>query len=242
MSTTGKRVSILISGRGSNMIALIRAARDSAFPAEIVGVISDKADAGGLKLAAAEGIANRAILRRDFASKDAHDAAIDAALVEMGAEIVCLAGYMRLLTAGFVQKWAGRMINIHPSLLPSFKGLDTHKRALDAGLLIHGCTVHYVTHDMDAGPIIAQAAVPVLPGDDADALSARVLKAEHQLYPQALRMVAAGDVAMQGERTVLLRSEAYAHDAQMLIAPLPLRQGNRSDEPVDLELLARSTP
>jgi len=242
MSSTARRVAILISGRGSNMVALIRAAKDPAFPAQIVGVVSDKSDAAGLKLAEVEGIPNRAIQRKDFADKHAHEAAIDAALAEMGAEIVCLAGYMRLLTAEFTQRWQGRMINIHPSLLPSFKGLESHARALEAGLTIHGCTVHFVTPDMDAGPIIMQAAVPVLPGDDVAALSARVLKAEHQIYPAALRMVATGDVAMQGGRAILARPELYATSGPMLYSPLPVSTATDRDGSIDLETLARSTP
>ncbi|MEO5759499.1 MAG: phosphoribosylglycinamide formyltransferase, partial [Mesorhizobium sp.] len=185
-----KRTAVLISGRGSNMTALIAAASDPGFPAEIVGVISDKADAAGLGIARARGIPTQVISRGEHGSKQAHDAAIDAALVAFNAEIVALAGYMRILTSGFVEKWQGRMINIHPALLPAFKGLDTHTRALAAGMRIHGCTVHFVTPEMDDGPIIAQAAVPVMVGDNADALAARVLKAEHQLYPLALGLVA----------------------------------------------------
>lgn len=235
MSTPRKRTVILISGRGSNMAALIDAASDPAFPAEIVGVISDEANAAGLGIAASRGIATKVVARSDHASKDAHDAAIDAALASFGAEIVALAGYMRLLTTGFVEKWQGRMINIHPALLPSFKGLDTHSRALDAGIRVHGCTVHFVTPAMDDGPIIAQAAVPVLIDDDEPTLSARVLKAEHRLYPLALKLFAEGKVRMEGGRT------AYSsfHDTigqDEIAAPNPAR-----DE-IDLEQLARITP
>jgi formyltetrahydrofolate-dependent phosphoribosylglycinamide formyltransferase len=232
-----KRVAVLISGRGSNMTALIAAAADPDYPAEIVGVISDTADAAGLGIAAARGIPAQAIIREDFASKDAHDAAIDAALAKMGAEIVALAGYMRLLTDGFVGKWQGRMINIHPALLPLFKGLDTHRKVLDAGMRVHGCTVHFVTSDMDGGPIIAQAAVPVMDGDGEDALAARVLKAEHQLYPLALGLVAEGKARMEAGRTVF--SDMVEDDANaraVVIAPRPLRTE------VDLEQLARATP
>jgi len=200
MSSTARRVAILISGRGSNMVALIRAAKDPAFPAQIVGVVSDKSDAAGLKLAEVEGIPNRAIQRKDFADKHAHEAAIDAALAEMGAEIVCLAGYMRLLTAEFTQRWQGRMINIHPSLLPSFKGLESHARALEAGLTIHGCTVHFVTPDVDCGPIVAQAEVRVEPGDDPATLAARVLEQEHRLLPEVVGRFCAGRLRLEDGR------------------------------------------
>ena len=165
------------------------------------------------------------------------DAAIDAALSAFNAEIVALAGYMRILTTGFVEKWQGRMINIHPALLPAFKGLDTHARALAAGMRIHGCTVHFVTSEMDDGPIIAQAAVPVMVGDNADALAARVLKAEHRLYPLALGLVAEGRARMERGRTVFARFADDADNASaMMIAPTPLR------EEIDLEQLARITP
>jgi formyltetrahydrofolate-dependent phosphoribosylglycinamide formyltransferase len=187
-----KRTSILISGRGSNMAALIAAAADPSFPAEIVSVISNDAEANGLQMAAQNGIQTRAIARKDYSSREEHDAAIDAALGESRSEMVCLAGYMRRLTAGFVEKWSGRMINIHPALLPAFKGLDTHAAALSAGVRIHGCTVHFVTAEVDAGPIIAQAAVSVPAEDDEARLAARVLKAEHRLYPLALSLVASG--------------------------------------------------
>ncbi len=235
MTQHRKRTVILISGRGSNMAALIEAAEDSAFPAEIVGVISDQADAGGLQLAAAKGIATRIVSRSDFASRQAHDDAIDAELAGFGAQIVCLAGYMRILTPGFVERWQGRMINIHPALLPSFKGLDTHARALAAGQRIHGCTVHFVTPEMDDGPIIAQSAVPVLIGDDEQALSARVLKAEHELYPMALRLVAEEKARMEGGRTVFSNFEA-PDQGGTLTSPGP------ADKPIDLEALARITP
>jgi phosphoribosylglycinamide formyltransferase 1 len=232
-----KRTVVLISGRGSNMTALIAAATNPGYPAEIVGVISDRANAAGLGIAAARGIATKVISRADYTSKEAHDAAIDAALASFGAEIVALAGYMRILGARFVEKWLGRMINIHPALLPAFKGLDTHARALRAGIRIHGCTVHFVTLDMDDGPIIAQAAVPVMVGDNEDMLAARVLKAEHRLYPLALGLVAEGKARMEGGRTVLAH---FADDADnstsVVMAPDPLR------EETDLEHLARITP
>lgn len=235
MTSQRKRTVILISGRGSNMAALIDAAAEPTFPAEIVGVISDKADAPGLNIAASRGIATKVVARADHASKDAHDEAIHSALATFGADIVALAGYMRLLTAGFVEKWHGRMINIHPALLPSFKGLDTHQRALDAGIRVHGCTVHFVTAAMDDGPIIAQAAVPVLIDDDEPTLSARVLKAEHRLYPLALKLFAEGKVRMEGNRTAFSGfADTIGQDE--IAAPNPAR------EEIDLEQLARITP
>jgi len=185
-----RRVAILISGRGSNMRALLEAARDPEFPAEIVLVLSNRPDAAGLDLARANGVPAVAIEHRAFGrDRAAHEAAIQQVLLEHRVEIVCLAGYMRLLTPFLVQAWAGRMLNIHPSLLPEFPGVDTHARALAAGVAEHGCTVHLVTEEMDAGPIIAQARVPVLPSDDEDTLSARVLAQEHALYPKALKIL-----------------------------------------------------
>lgn len=234
MTGTRKKVAILISGRGTNMAKLIEAAEDSSYPAEIVGVISDVPDAPGLVFAADRGIGTAAIPRGDYPSKDAHEDAIDAALQVLGADIVCLAGYMRLLTARFVESWAGRLINIHPSLLPNFKGLDTHRRALEAGLRIHGCTVHFVTAETDGGPIIAQAAVPVLTGDSEAELAARVLKAEHELYPLALRLVADGKASMVNGGTRF--SELTEMRAQTLLAPNPVA------DVLDLEELARITP
>jgi phosphoribosylglycinamide formyltransferase 1 len=232
-----KRTIIMISGRGSNMAALIEAARETGFPARIVGVLSDKADAPGLEIAARAGIATRVVARTDFANGDLHDGAVDEALEELDAEIVCLAGYMRRLSSGFVRKWSGRVINIHPSLLPLFRGLDSHKQALDAGVRIHGCTVHFVTPAIDAGPAIAQAAVPVLPDDSEDTLAARVLAAEHRLYPLALRIVAEGKVTMDGERAVFDGLRVSASDSERsLLSPEP------DTGAVDLELLARFTP
>ena len=204
--TGRKRVAVLISGRGSNMTALIKAAQNPAFPAEIALVVSNKADAKGLETAEAAGIATRVVPYKGHADRDSHDAAIQDVLCDAGIEIVALAGYMRLLTPDFVQKWAGRMINIHPALLPSFKGLDTHRRALEAGVREHGCTVHFVTPAMDEGPIIAQTVVPVEPSDTEDTLAARVLAAEHATYPHALAMVARGDARMGDDGTVVFRS------------------------------------
>ncbi|HVX74150.1 MAG TPA: phosphoribosylglycinamide formyltransferase [Devosia sp.] len=193
--TARKRVAILISGRGSNMAALIEAARAPGYPAEIVGVFSNVADAPGLAVAAAQGIPTAARPHRDYADKPAFEAAMDEVLAGWRADIVCLAGFMRLLSPAFCTRWAGRLINIHPSLLPRHKGLHTHAQALADGVTEHGCTVHFVTPGMDEGPVIAQARVPVLPGDTADTLAARVLVEEHKLYPRALAMLARGDVA-----------------------------------------------
>jgi len=191
--TMRRRTAILISGRGSNMAALIDAARDPDYPAEIALVLANRADAAGLALAEQEGIATRVIAHKPFGRDRAgHEAALDAALRTVGIELVCLAGYMRLLTPFLVGRWAGRMLNIHPSLLPAFPGLHTHARALEAGVKLHGCTVHLVTEATDAGPIVAQAAVPVLADDTEARLAARVLAQEHRIYPLALGLLAAG--------------------------------------------------
>lgn len=188
-----KRVVIFISGGGSNMEALIRAAQAPDFPAEIVSVFSDKSDAGGLAKAQAAGIATQVFTRKDYASKEAHEDAILEALAALNPDIICLAGYMRLLTARFIAPYEGRILNIHPSLLPLFAGLHTHQRALDAGMKLAGCTVHLVTEGMDEGPILAQAAVPIVEGDTESSLAARVLKAEHKIYALALSKFASGD-------------------------------------------------
>ena len=172
------------------------------FPAEIVAVISNRPDAGALSIAGRAGIATAVVDHKKFPSREAFDEALDAELRSHEPDLICMAGFMRLLTPGFIGKWEGRMLNIHPALLPSFKGLDTHQRALDAGVRLHGCTVHLVTAEMDAGPIVAQAAVPVLDGDDEDALAARVLKAEHRLYARALMAWAEGRARLEGERVV----------------------------------------
>jgi phosphoribosylglycinamide formyltransferase-1 len=192
-----KRVAILISGRGSNMAALIKAAETPDYPAEIVLVVSNRRDAGGLATARAAGIGTAVV---DHAAYGKDRAAFDAALQEVLAQhdvaIVCLAGFMRILTADFVTQWQGRMINIHPALLPSFKGLDTHARALEAGVKIHGATVHFVVPEMDSGPIIAQGAVAVHDDDSEATLAARVLAVEHRIYPMALRLVAEGRIEL----------------------------------------------
>ena len=199
-----KRVGILLSGRGSNMAALVEAAQaDPAFPAEPALVLSNRADAAGLAFAADKGIETAVVDHKPFGKdREAFEHALDARLRKSGVELVCLAGFMRLLTPWFVEQWRDRLINIHPSLLPSFKGLHTHERALETGVRLHGCTVHFVRAEMDDGPIIAQAAVPVLPGDDPDTLAARVLTMEHRLYPLALSLVAAGKVRVEDERAV----------------------------------------
>jgi phosphoribosylglycinamide formyltransferase-1 len=216
MTTPRKRVVVFISGGGSNMLALLKATRAADYPAEIVGVIADKADAGGLAKAAAEGIATFAFVRKEFASKEAHEEAILAQLAALSPDIICLAGYMRLLSGRFIQAYEGRIINIHPSLLPLFPGLHTHQRAIDAGMRIAGCTVHFVTEGMDEGPVIGQAAVPVLTDDTADALAARVLTIEHQIYPQALRLFAEGNVRMEGGKAVSLARTPAANGQQAL--------------------------
>jgi phosphoribosylglycinamide formyltransferase 1 len=201
---TGKSlpVGVLISGRGSNLQALIDACAEPGFPARIVLVISNKANAYGLTRAEKAGIPTAVIDHKSYPDRVSFDRAVDAALRAAGVELVCLAGFMRILSAAFVDGWHDRLINIHPSLLPAFKGLDTHQRAIDAGVRITGCTVHFVRPAMDDGPIIVQAAVPVLPGDDADALAARILESEHVVYPLALRLVAEGRISVAGAKTV----------------------------------------
>ena len=216
MSMPRKRVVVFISGSGSNMMALLKATAAADYPAEIVGVIADKADAGGLAKAAAEGIATFAFVRKDFASKDAHEEAILAQLEALSPDIICLAGYMRLLSGRFIQRYEGRIINIHPSLLPLFPGLHTHQRAIDAGMRIAGCTVHFVTEGMDEGPVIGQAAVPVLTGDTADTLAGRVLTIEHQLYPQSLRLLAEGNVRMEAGKAISLAKTPAARGQQVM--------------------------
>ncbi|WP_043539260.1 phosphoribosylglycinamide formyltransferase [Salinarimonas rosea] len=181
---------ILISGRGSNMVALLAAARDPDYPARIVLVLSNRPDAGGLSLAREAGIPTAVVDHAAYPDRESFDAALDARLREAGVELVVLAGFMRILTEGFVRAWEGRMINIHPSLLPAFRGTRTHERALAAGVAEHGCTVHHVVPELDAGPTIAQARVPVLPGDTPETLAERVLAEEHTLYPRALADVA----------------------------------------------------
>ncbi|MGU3327199.1 phosphoribosylglycinamide formyltransferase [Methylobacterium mesophilicum] len=204
MAATGKtRVAVLISGRGSNMVALIEAAKDPAYPAEIVLVLSNRPDAAGLAGAAAAGIPARAIDHTGFRDRASFDAALDAELRAADVDLVCLAGFMRIFTPDFVAGWAGRMLNIHPSLLPLFKGTHTHKQALDAGVRLHGCTVHFVVPELDAGPIVAQAAIPVRQGDDPDSLADRVIVQERRLYPAVLALVAGGHARLEGDRVVI---------------------------------------
>ena len=193
MTEPKKRVAILISGRGSNMSALIEAAEAPDYPAEIVGVFSNKLDAPGLDFARAHGVPTVAVSHRDFPSREDFDAVIDQTLAGWGADYVCLAGFMRIFSTGFAQKWTGRILNIHPSLLPLHKGLKPQQQALDAGDSESGCTVHWVIPDLDDGPTILQARVPVKTGDTADTLAARILVEEHKTYPQALAMVVRGE-------------------------------------------------
>jgi phosphoribosylglycinamide formyltransferase-1 len=213
-----KRVAVLISGRGSNMAALIEAARDPGYPAEIQLVVSNRPDAEGLGRARSAGVATTVVDHRPYgADRQAFERALQRVLEEARIELVCLAGFMRLLTPWFVELWKGRMLNVHPSLLPAFRGLDTHARALEAGVKIHGATVHFVAAEMDAGPIVVQAAVPVLDGDDPQALAARVLAVEHQIYPLALKLVAEGRVRIVGQRCLI---EGAATEDSVLVAPL----------------------
>ena len=215
------RVGVMISGRGSNLQALLDACADPAFPAEIVLVISNRPEADGLTRAREAGVATQAIDHREFPDREAFDAEVTAAFEAAGADLVCMAGFMRLVTEGFVAHWRDRLINIHPSLLPLFPGLDTHGRALAAGVKLHGCTVHFVRFDPDTGPIVGQAAVPVLPGDTADTLAARVLVAEHRLYPHCLRLVAEGRVSVRGD--VAAVEDPNIGAAAPLINPAPER-------------------
>jgi phosphoribosylglycinamide formyltransferase-1 len=210
-----RRTAILISGRGSNMVALLDAARDPAYPAEIALVVSNRPDAAGLLRASDAGVPALCVDHKSFADRESFEAALDAALRERAIELVCLAGFMRVLTPWFIARWAGRLINIHPSLLPAFRGLHTHERALAEGVKLHGCSVHYVVPELDAGPIIAQAAVPVNAQDTPDLLGARVLAAEHLLYPLALRLLASGDASLQGGRAVVVAGAADG----LLISP-----------------------
>jgi phosphoribosylglycinamide formyltransferase-1 len=219
-ATSKKRVAILISGRGSNMRSLVEASRAPGYPAEIVLVASNRPDAAGIAWAKAEGIAAIAMDHKHYESRAHFEHQLDGLLNASKVELVCLAGFMRLMTPAFVESWRDRMINIHPSLLPSFKGLHTHARALEAGVKIAGCTVHFVRAEMDEGPIIAQAAVPVLPGDDPDTLAARILAAEHQLYPAALALVASGLISVSGEKIV--HHEAVNQGSSLFSPALPL--------------------
>jgi phosphoribosylglycinamide formyltransferase-1 len=205
-----RRIGVLISGRGSNLRALIEAAGRPSYPAEIVLVISNRPDAAGLGFAREAGIAARVIDHKAFADRPAFERAMTAALEKADAELVCNAGFRRLLTATFVERWRDRQLNIHPSLLPAYKGLHSHERVIADGTRISGCTVHFVREEMDSGPIVAQAAVAVEPSDTAGTLAARVLEVEHRLYPHALDLVASGRAWVEGERTVFARSTGAA--------------------------------
>ena len=210
-------VAVLISGRGSNMTALINAARQPSYPAEIVLVLSNRPDAVGLSHARADGIITTTIDHAEYGrDRECFERSMQQVLDEHRIEIICLAGFMRLLTPSFVKRWEERMLNIHPALLPAFKGLDTHQRALSAGVKIHGASVHFVVAEMDSGPIVAQGAVAVREDDDAETLAARVLAVEHRIYPMALGLVAAGRVRVVGGRCVI-RGGSSPRDA--LIVP-----------------------
>jgi len=212
------KIAVLISGRGSNLQALIDSCGNAEFPVEIVCVISNEPGAAGLDRAAAAGIATDVVPHRDFESRETFEDELDARIRTAGAELIALAGFMRLLTGGFVEAWRDRLVIIHPSLLPAFKGLHTHERVLELGARFTGCTVHFVRPEMDAGPIIAQAAVPVLADDDADSLAARVLEQEHILYPLALRLIAEGKVRVDGELAIV---SGALHPEGATINPAP---------------------
>ena len=210
------KIAVLISGRGSNLQVLLDAAARPDYPAEVVLVISNIADAYGLQRARQAGVATCVIDHKAFADRASFDDAMDIELRRSGAELVCLAGFMRLLGPAFATAWRDRLINIHPALLPSFKGLHTHRRALQAGVKLHGCTVHFVTPELDDGPIIAQGAVPVLDGDDEDRLAARVLEVEHRIYPLAVRLIAEGRVEVTGQ---VVRVRGLSDPGQALVNP-----------------------
>ena len=211
-----KKVAVLISGRGSNMEALIEAARAADCPFEITAVISNNPGAGGLKTAREEGIATAVIDHREFETREAFEEVLYETLLVFAADLVACAGFMRIMTEGFTRRLEGRMLNIHPSLLPAYKGLHTHERALRDGVRLHGCTVHFVTADLDGGPIIIQGAVPVLSGDTADSLAARVLGVEHKIFPRALALVATGQARLEDGRAVI---EADADEAAFITSP-----------------------
>ena len=202
-----KKLVILISGRGSNMEAIVRACSREGWPAQVAAVIANRPDAAGLAFAASQGIATAVVDHRQFPDRDSFDAALAREIDGFSPDLVVLAGFMRVLTPGFVDRYAGRMLNVHPSLLPSFAGLKTHQQALDAGVRLHGASVHFVTSQLDHGPIVIQSAVPVLSGDDAAALAARVLVTEHVIYPRAVRWFVEGRLALDGLRVTLTPPE-----------------------------------
>lgn len=208
MSPVRKRVAVLISGRGSNLQALIDAAGQEGFPAEVALVVSDRPDVQGLQRAERAGVERRVLVPKELGGRVAFEAALNEALGEAAIDLICLAGFMRIFTAEFVARWEGRMINIHPSLLPAFPGLDSHQQALDAGVKLHGCSVHFVDVGVDSGPIIGQAAVPILPDDNADSLADRVLTQEHRLYPRCLELICFGDVQLRDGKAMLASSAA----------------------------------
>ncbi len=203
-----RRVAALVSGRGSNMLSLLNAQDNPAYPAEIAVVISNRPDAGGLMRAAERGVATAIVDHKAFPDRETFERALDQAIRAHEIDLICLAGFMRILTPWFVERWVGKLLNIHPSLLPLFRGTHTHRQALDAGVRIHGCTVHFVVPELDAGPIIAQAAIPVLTGDTETDLADRVLMQEHTLYPQALALVANGEARLEGGRTIFTAPNA----------------------------------
>ncbi len=212
-------IGVLISGRGSNLQALLDACAHEDFPGEVALVISNKAGAKGLDRAREAGVETQFIDHAGFGEdREAFEKTLDEAFRAAGVKLVCLAGFMRILTPWFVDKWKDRLINIHPSLLPAFKGVSTHERALEQGVRVHGCTVHYVRPEMDDGPIVGQAAVPVLPGDDAEALAARVLEAEHRLYPACVRVILEGKARVTAER-VRIDAKAAPDGSALLINP-----------------------
>lgn len=211
MAVVKTRCVVLISGRGSNLSVILKATQSAGYPAEVVGVVSNKAEAPGLQLARDADISVSVLPNADYADRASYDQALQAAVDAYAPDLVILAGFMRILTPEFVAHYAGRMINIHPSLLPAFTGLHTHQRALDAGVRVHGCTVHFVTAELDHGPMIAQAAVPVLESDDARTLGARVLSVEHQLYPMAVRWFAEGRLTVVGQRVLLLHEDVTSN-------------------------------
>lgn len=199
-----KRVAVLISGRGSNMAALIEAAKAKDYPAEIALVVSNRPEAGGLLVARAAGIATETVDHTKFSGdRNRFEHEIQSLLEKYRIEIICLAGFMRLLTANFLERWQWRILNIHPALLPDFKGLDTHRRVLEAGVTVHGATVHFVVPEMDSGPVIARGAITVRPGDSEEALAVRVLKVEHRIYPLALKLVAEGRVQIKNGHVLI---------------------------------------
>jgi len=231
LTPSRKRTAILISGRGSNMRALIESARAPHFPAEIALVLSNRPEAEGLRFAKEKGIATAAVDHKIYAGREEFERSMQALLELHHIELLCLAGFMRLLTPWFIGQWEGRILNIHPALLPSFRGLHTHERALEDGVRIHGCTVHFVVPAMDAGPIIAQAAVPVLEDDTPETLAARVLAEEHLLYPRALDYIARGGWRIAGNRVLFQNNADATLLPSALRVPGPVPEGDPPANP-----------